>query len=105
MPALTVNNIAIGITVVTLAMTIFSIWLTRRNKNRPSDEYSLTLKPATWETEGGTDLTAPIVTPAPPPPNPKAQLLAEAEAAIEATLPPSEIKRTPREPQPKPQPQ
>jgi putative nucleotidyltransferase with HDIG domain len=86
MPALTVNNIAIAITVMTLAMTIFSIWLTRRNKNRPRDEYSLTLQPAAWETEGGTDLTAPIVTPAPPPPDPKAQILAEAEAAIEATL-------------------
>jgi putative nucleotidyltransferase with HDIG domain len=120
MPELSVNNIAIAITLVTLAMTIFSIWLTRRAKNRPKDEYSLILKPSAWETEGGTDLTAPIVTPAPPPPDPKALVLAEAEAAIEATLSPEERRaiaatppprhdrpaapRRPQRPEPVPQP-
>jgi putative nucleotidyltransferase with HDIG domain len=51
------------ICVITLLLVLISGWLTRRAMKKPAhgDEYSLTLRPAAWEQDGGIDLTAPMV--------------------------------------------
>src|SRR2546423_466764 len=53
-------TITVGVIIaVTLIFTVMSIVLGRRRKT--DDEYSLTSRPASWEREGGEDLTSPMI--------------------------------------------
>jgi putative nucleotidyltransferase with HDIG domain len=84
---------AVIICIVTLLLVLLSGWLTRRAmKKAGGDEYSLMLRPAAWEKEGGTDLTAPMVVKPPPSPEEEDLLppevdLPESDEPIPAPLP------------------
>src|SRR5947199_9161962 len=55
-PVIITAGVIIG---VTLIFTIMSIVLGRRPKK--DDEYTLNSRPASWEREGGEDLTSPMI--------------------------------------------
>ena len=72
------SSAAVIICIVTLLLVLLSGWLTRRAMRKAGgggghDEYSLMHRPAAWEREGGTDLTAPMVIMPPPSAHPEGQ--------------------------------